>query len=276
MLAAQGRRLYAHEAVTAAAAISQTTVVAAPATTLAFSVCTLVTDHAAYTAMQASFVAHGFGPETAEFLHLDNSGGNRWCAYRGLSHFLGQARAQVIIFCHQDVRLIGDGAAVLADRFAALDADWAVAGNAGVTAQGSPVTRITDPHGADQRRGPFPSAVTSLDENLLLIRADAGIAPSADLRGFHLYGTDLCLAARQAGRSAWVIDFHLHHLSPGRVDAGFLEEQEAFEHAWGRRLGRSSRIRTTCTSLTLRGCWRGRLLGAWRLARRRHGLRHRL
>lgn len=240
---------------------------------LAFSVCTLVTDRAAHLAMQASFMAHGFGPDTAEFLHLDNSGGNHWCAYRGLAHFLATARGRVILFCHQDVRLIGDGAAVLAARLAALDPSWAVAGNAGATAEGDLIIRITDPHGADQRRGPFPTRVASLDENLLLIRADAGIAPSPDLHGFHLYGTDLCMAAAQAGRSAWVIDFHLHHLSPGRVDAGFLDEQEAFERAWGRRLGHSARIRTTCTTLTLRAGWGGRLIAAWRLGNRRRRLR---
>ncbi|WP_203073544.1 hypothetical protein [Falsiroseomonas ponticola] len=40
-----------------------------------FSICTLVTDHAQWRAMQASFVAHGFGD--AEFLQLDNSQSNR-------------------------------------------------------------------------------------------------------------------------------------------------------------------------------------------------------
>lgn len=235
-----------------------------------FSICTLVTDHAQWQAMQASFVAHGF--EAAEFLHLDNSEANRWCAFTGLTAMIRRARGRFVICCHQDVRLIGDGAAVLRDRLAALEAhdpSWGIAGNAGASPEGRLVIRITDPHGADQARGPFPGLVHSLDENFLVLKGGTGIVPSPDLAGFHLYGTDLCLAARQAGRSAWVIDYHLHHLSPGRVDAGFLDCQAAFERAWGRRLGQASRIRTTCTHLTLRAGWRGHLLGAWRLARRR-------
>ncbi len=242
----------------------------AAAATPDFSVCTLVTDHAQWAAMQASFLAHGFGD--AEFLLLDNSQANRWCAFTGLAEMIRRARGRYVICCHQDVRLIGDGAAALRDRLAALEAldpSWAVAGNAGASPEGRLLIRITDPHGADQAHGPFPGLVHSLDENFLVLRGGTGIVPSPDLAGFHLYGTDLCLAARQAGHSAWVIDFHLHHLSPGRVDAGFLQCQAAFEKAWGRRIGRASRIRTTCTTLTLRAGLRGHLLGAWRLARRR-------
>lgn len=232
-----------------------------------FSICTLVTDHAQWRAMQASFMAHGFGD--AEFLHLDNSAANHWCAYTGLAEMIRRARGRTIICCHQDVRLIGDGAALLRERLAALPPCWAIAGNAGASAEGRLAIRITDPHGADQKRGPFPARVVSLDENFLVLKGGTGVVPSADLSGFHLYATDLCLAAQQAGHSAWVIDFHLHHLSPGRVDAGFLRCQAAFERAWGRRLGSASRIRTTCTTLTLRAGLRGHLLGAWRLARRR-------
>jgi hypothetical protein len=133
--------------------------------------------------------------------------------------------------------------------------------------------RITDPHGTGQRIGPFPARVVSLDENFLVVRAASRIRPSTTLSGFHLYGTDLCLQARAAGRSAWVIDFHLRHLSAGRVDSNFLRQQAAFEENWGRRLGRSERIRTTCTTLTLRAGFASALLGEWRLSRRRARLR---
>jgi hypothetical protein len=238
---------------------------------LPFSVCTLVTDPAQHAAMRASFEAHGFTPDVAEFLHLDNSEGNRWDAYAGLAKLLEDARGAHVILCHQDVRLIGDGAAALASRLAALDArdpDWAIAGNAGATEEGALVIRISDPHGADTRRGTFPARVESLDENFLVVRRDAGLRPSPELKGFHLYGTDLCLQARRRGRTAWVIDFHLRHLSAGRVDRGFLAEQAGFERHWGRLFGRALVIRTTCTRLTLRTGIVADLLARWRLARR--------
>lgn len=237
-----------------------------------FSICTLVTRGAEYAAMRASFAAGGFDEACAEYLHIDNSAGNRLDAYAGLRQMIGAARGAHLILCHQDVRLIADGLAALRARLAALPADWAVAGNAGVTAQGKGggqyVIRISDPHGEDQRRGDLPARVVSLDENFLVLRREAGLLPSAALRGFHLYGTDLCLQARLAGRSAWVVDFHLRHLSPGRVDAGFMAEQKAFEHHWGPILGRTERLRTLATRLTLPAGPFGRLIAAWRRRRR--------
>lgn len=237
-----------------------------------FSICTLVSDPRQHAAMRASFEAGGFTPDHAEFLHLDNSGGNRWCAYAGLARLLDQARGDHVVLCHQDVRLLDHGAADLGRRLAELTAaapGWALAGNAGATPAGRLALRISDPHGDDQAHGPFPARVASLDENFMVLRRSAGLRPSATLSGFHLYGTDLCLQARHAGRSAWVVDFHLRHLSAGRVDRAFLDQQAAFERQWGRRLGRTERIRTTCTTLTLRAGLASSLLGGWRLARRR-------
>jgi len=237
-----------------------------------FSICTLVTEAAQHSAMRASFEARGFTPGHAEFLTVDNTGGNRRCAYAGLREMLLAASGAYAILCHQDVRLLADGAAELEARLAALDRRdprWAVAGNAGTTEEGELRLRISDPHGEDQNRGPLPARAASLDENFLVLRREAGVLPSAGLRGFHLYGTDLCLQARVAGRTAWVIDFHLRHLSAGRVDRGFLAEQAAFERHWGRRIGRSERIRTTCAKLTLRGGMAGVLLASLRLAKRR-------
>lgn len=234
----------------------------------AFSLCTLVTRPAEYAAMRGSFVSGGFDETCCEYLQIDNSAGNRLDAYAGLRAMITAAQGKTLILCHQDVRLIEDGAAVLRARLAALPADWALAGNAGVTPEGRYAIRISDPHGADQHRGPLPARVVSLDENFLVLRRDAGLLPSAALRGFHLYGTDLCLQARLAGRSAWVVDFHLAHLSPGRVDAGFLAEQKAFELHWGAILGRTERLRTLATRLTLPAGPFGRALAAWRRRRR--------
>jgi len=231
-----------------------------------FAVCTLVTDAAQHAAMRASFHAHGFDECDSIFLTVDNTRGNARCAYRGLAEMLDAARGDYAILCHQDIRLERDGAAELEAQLAALtarDPDWAIAGNAGATAEGELVIRISDPHGEDQRRGALPARVASLDENFLVVRADAGIRPSRELSGFHLYGTDLCLRAREAGRTAWVVDFHLRHLSAGRVDAAFRAEQARFARHWGARLPRPMRLRTTCAKLDLGSGigWRLRRLG---------------
>ncbi|MCA3404430.1 MAG: acyl esterase [Roseomonas sp.] len=236
-----------------------------------FSICTLVTRHADYIAMVESFLSRGFTPECAEFLYLDNTNRNNWDAFQGIRRFLSLARGTYVIICHQDIRLLTDDVATLQERLAALDTqdpDWALAGNAGATEGGSLVARISDPHGDDQRRGSFPTRVLSLDENFLIIRRDALVSVSAGLRGFHLYGTDMCLQARCAGRSAWVIDFHLRHLSAGRVDGSFHQAQQALEKHYDTALKLPGKIRTTCTKLSLGGSGWRRWLARRRMARR--------
>jgi hypothetical protein len=238
---------------------------------LAFSICTLVTDATAYAAMRESFAAHGFTADRAEYLFLDNTAGNRWDAYAGIPVLLAGARGRHVILCHQDVRLIGDGAAALAERLAALDRlapCWAVAGNAGRTAQGGWAMRISDPHGEDVRRGALPARVTSLDENFLVLRRDAPVGLSRDLSGFDLYGTDLCLQAALAGRSSWVIDFHLRHLSGGQVGPRFRATQRALEARYAALAALPRRVPTTCTTLRLPGGPLSHRLWAWRWRRR--------
>ena len=236
-----------------------------------FSICTLVTRHAEYAAMVESFDARGFTPDKAEFLYLDNAKGHQWDAFQGIKRFLSLARGTYVILCHQDIRLLADDIETLCVRLAALDAlhtDWAPAGNAGAMADGSLVLCISDPHGEDQRRGNLPAEVVSLDENFIIIRRDALVSISAGLSGFHLYGTDLCLQARCAGRSAWVIDFHLRHLSAGKVDASFHQAQQRLEAHYDKVLSPPWQIRTTCTKLILGGGGLRHWLARRRLARR--------
>jgi hypothetical protein len=119
-----------------------------------------------------------------------------------------------------------------------------LAGNAGGH-RGGLSLRITDPHGVDQAQGIFPQLVDSLDENFIVLRRSAGIAPSATLRGFHLYGSDLALQARLLARTAYVIDFHLQHLSAGKVDAAYLDCLVALEDRYFGLL-ELGRVQTTC------------------------------
>lgn len=235
-----------------------------------FAICTLVSDRAHYRALCESFRAGGFDGD-CEYLYLDNSDGGGWDAYRGIPRLIAASRARYLILCHQDVRLLEHGRDDLDARLAELDrldADWALAGNAGGTPCGAIALRISDPFGEDRRRAALPARASSLDENFIVLRRDAPVGLSADLEGFHLYGADLCLHARLSGRSAWVIDFHLRHLSPGRTDAAFRDCQNRFERKYGALFGQNLTIRTTCTRLHLAGSWLGRLRG-WLRQRRR-------
>lgn len=218
-----------------------------------YSIATLVTDPLQYQAMQQSFWDFGF--EDCEFLKIDNTGAQQTCAYSGLNHMLNQAGGDVVILCHQDVRLFDHGRSELnrcLDELERVDPSWAVASNAGGVAPGQLALRITDPHGADQNIGTFPCRVHAIDENFIIVRRDARIGFSNNLSGFHFYGADICMMAEVAGYSAYVIDFHLAHLSAGKKDVSFDVMETAFRDKWSAAL--SARwIQTTCSLFYISG-----------------------
>lgn len=220
-----------------------------------YSIATLVNDLVQYGEMLASFRARGFDGPDCEFLCIDNSERNAATAYDGLNRLLAEARGTYVVLCHQDVRLIGHGRTDLDCCLAELDRldpAWALAGNAGGVAPGRLALRITDGHGRNQHVGRLPELVSSLDENFIVVRASARLSLSANLAGFHFYGADLCLVADVLGHRAYVIDFHLHHLSPGAAGAAFHACQDAFRAKWARAL-RPRWIQTTCALVFVAG-----------------------
>lgn len=220
---------------------------------LEYSVCTLVTDFDEYREMVASFNRAGFTDADTEFLYVDNSNGNTEDGYSGLNKFLNRASGKYIIICHQDILLKFDDVGVLKQRLAEmdrLDPDWAVLGNAGYGDFNTKLYRITDPWGADQKIGTLPARARSLDENFLLVKNDANLALSHDLKGFHLYATDLCALADMLGWNAYVIDFHLYHKSGGNCNESFFASKNAFMDKYA-RIVRPMAIRTTCTMMLI-------------------------
>ena len=220
-----------------------------------YTIATLVNDRGQHDAMWSSFQSGGFLTDDCEYVYVDNTVPPQTCAYRGLNALLNAARGEIVILCHQDVRLLTDTRSDLDKRLAELDhtdPNWALAGNAGGVRPGELAIRITDPHGANQRTGTFPARVQSLDENFIVVRRSARIGFSHDLSGFHFYGTDICLHADLAGLSAYVIDFHLAHLSGGKKDETFSEMADAFRTTWEHKL-RSRWLQTTCSLVRVSG-----------------------
>jgi hypothetical protein len=219
-----------------------------------YSICSFVTKPAQYEGLVKSLSEHGFGFDDCEYLYIDNSKKNVFEAYRGINKFLEIARGKHVILVHQDVLLLSDGREKL-DRLLAeldrVDPGWGLCGNAGGIAPGQVAIRISDPHGENQRSETFPERVFSLDENFIVVRKDANLALSRDLSGFHLYGAELCLIADMLGHSAYVIDFHLRHLSAGVKDPTFDQIRLAMVEKYSRAL-RPRLIKTTTTILVLR------------------------
>ncbi|HSI11444.1 MAG TPA: hypothetical protein VK961_05345, partial [Chthoniobacter sp.] len=159
-----------------------------------------------------------------------------------------------LILCHQDIRLnpehnIEQLTAAL-EHLDQVDPSWMVAGNAGFDFGGGHVLNLDDPGGCGRDKR-LPRRVLSLDENLLILKAGTALKASADLEGFHLYGTDLCLNAFLAGGAAYVIDFLIIHLSPGNPNSQhYLDSLAAFKGKW-RKHFTFCLVRTTCTQILL-------------------------
>ena len=224
------------------------------AASVAFSICTLVTNFSQYRQMISSFKEKGFS-NNVEFIYIDNSKGNNFDAYEGVNLFLNVARGEFIIICHQDVVLEFDGRdrleAVIAE-LEALDPAWAAFGNAGGVSPGRLALRISDPHGEDSHLGELPCKTTALDENFIVVKRRANLSVSRDLAGFHLYGADLCALADIAGHSCYVADFHLRHLSGGLADERYAQVRESFRKKYARAF-RSRWVTTTCGAVYLSG-----------------------
>ena len=221
-----------------------------------FSVCTLVTDIEEYSQMKDSFHLAGFNNENSEFIYIDNSSFNKYDGYDGLNRFLTVAQGKYIILCHQDIVLKFDTIETLTARIEEMntvDSNWALLGNAGYRDFNRVALRITDPYGDSRNFGPFPAKVVSLDENFIIAKKSANLALSNDMKGFHLYGTDLCLIASILGFSAYVIDFHLYHKSGGTCGTNFYGVKKELIQKYQRALS-AKYVRTPCTNLFLSNC----------------------
>jgi hypothetical protein len=220
-----------------------------------FSICTLVTIKEEYQEMMSSFVDAGFDTSFCEFLYIDNTAHNKSEAYQGLNYFLQKAKGKYIILCHQDILICHDKIETLNQSIAdldQLDPHWAILGNAGATKIKDIVYRLVEPNNVFKRRGNPIQKVVSLDENFILVKKSANLALSNNLKGFHLYGTDLCIIAHILGFSAYVINFNLLHKSKGNMDHSFFKLKDEFQHKY--QLAFSGRyIQTTCTHFYLSG-----------------------
>jgi hypothetical protein len=168
-------------------------------TEVVYSFCTLVTRLDEYKQMVGLFEQKGFTRSDCEYLYIDNSKSNKFDAFSGYNRFLQRSRGQYVVLCHQDIEPIEDDRAKLDYLLEELNStrqDWGLCGNAGADWSDDLVVRITDPWGADRNQGgPFPAPVMSLDENFILVRRDANLVLSRDLKGFHWYGADICINA---------------------------------------------------------------------------------
>lgn len=163
-----------------------------------------------------------------------------------------QSAGDVLVFAHQDVYLPPDWDRQLAaaiSRLSNADSRWAVLGVWGITQQGHSgghcyCTGLEKVLGSDFE---MPIAASSLDEMLLVLRRSAFLEFDERLPGYHLYGTDICLAAAQQGYKSYVIPAFCIHNTAGLkfLPSSFWSSYFYMRRKWWRRLP----IRTVCTSI---------------------------
>lgn len=201
-----------------------------------FHLCTIVNRPDQYQQMLASLESVGFNKLNTRFTIFDNSLANKFDPYSTINLALHQTHESYLIFCHQDL-LFNQGhgyerLVFLLDRLNSLDSDWSIAGNAGVNEKYEYVIRISDANQSNNWTGAFPQKVFTLDENFLVFNLKNKAHCSPQLLGFHLYGSDLCLNAINAGFSCYVIDYHITHLSGGTMGEDFFRSLTQFYQHW--------------------------------------------
>ncbi len=132
-----------------------------------------------------------------------------------------EAGNDLVFFVHQDLYLPPgweERLFLALEELEATDPRWGVIGAVGALAMGPQELdrpkelrgHWCDPHGY-HRLGPLPSEVQALDEQWLGVRLSRGPAFDPDLPGFHCYGIDLSLTAREGGMKSYAIDDFVWH-----------------------------------------------------------------
>ena len=165
---------------------------------------------------------------------------NLYSASSALNIGLNVARSNNIVIAHQDVILLDDWFAKLAKLIPQAET-WAIIGTAGISLEYArkdignwggalytntvAVGTVWDDDSALDKN-PYWDGIKELtrvhcvDECAFVLNKSTGLRFDTHFNGFHFYGTDLCLQARQAGHSVYAADLPIVHL--GKYSASML------------------------------------------------------
>jgi hypothetical protein len=171
-------------------------------------------------------------------------------AAAGLNAGRERAKHGVVVCVHQDVVLPHGWDARIVRQYRLAQRRVGPIGVAGVYGVGpvrtdpapgrSPavtrVGRVVD-RGQVLHDGPeLPAPVATLDELVLVVPRDSPLSFDPEL-GFHLYGADLCLQARERGLAVVALEAPCRHNSrTGGLPESFLPPARAFARKWAGRL----------------------------------------
>jgi hypothetical protein len=176
-------------------------------------------------------------------------------AAAGLNTGLAHAKNQVVVCLHQDVHLPVNWPERFWQQYDHAHEQYGeigVVGVYGVVYRAGGVLRAG--HVMDRGRllrepASLPATVDTLDELLLAVNRESRLMFDPRL-GFHFYGADICLAAREKGLAAVAIDAFCHHNSRHIcVPPEFHTSAQAFAQKWHHRLP----VATSCVVIAESG-----------------------
>ena len=175
-------------------------------------------------------------------------------AYNGA---MANAKSGVIVLIHQDVYLPAgwfQQVEAAINRLALTDPHWGVLGVYGVTAAGEFRGHLYCNANQCALGRPIqePVEVGTLDEVVLIVRKDSGLQFDDGLKGFHLYGADMCLTARERGLKIYVVPgFCIHNANGyGMFPRAFWRGYLYMRRKWKSRLP----VKTPCIEIA-RSFW---------------------
>jgi hypothetical protein len=152
---------------------------------------------------------------------------------------LDEAKNDTIVFVHQDIYLPDTWFADLRRCIRSLDragARWGVLGCFGSRrgAVGGLGRVYTNGMGRHGRVLSEPEPVETLDEIVLVMRRSSGLRFDVRLPHFHLYGTDICMEAREQGMSTFAFQgFCVHNTRQLlTLPAEFYESYRYLRRKW--------------------------------------------
>ena len=135
----------------------------------------------------------------------------------GYNSVFSKVHNEIVIFCHQDMFFPSDWLKKLnisLDFLEKEDPSWGVLGCYGMTEMGVKTGYIfCNVNKSLGHEFTQPRQVQTLDEIVLIIRADTILRFDPHLPGFHFYGSDICLAARKENRNSYAISAFCFHNS---------------------------------------------------------------
>ena len=165
---------------------------------------------------------------------------------------LQRSANDLIVFCHQDIFFPEAWLEELGRALSWLEANdpnWGVLGCIGMTADRRMVGEVySSGLGVIGKKLEVPTPVQTLDEIVLILKKSSGLRFNEDLRHFHFYGADICLAAQARGMRSYAVPaFCLHNTQHNLIlPKEFYDGYRCVKNRWKRELP----IHTTCISIT--------------------------